>query len=335
MAVMTATAPLEAPQLRPLNIWHDLAAVADLVEQCFGSTMDAEGREHLQHMREAARDQGFLRWASRAVETVSLPLSGYVWEENGEIVGNVSVIPYRYHGQRIYLLANIAVQPDFRRRGIGRALTLAGLRLARQRRADAIWLQVRADNAGAIALYESVGFRERARRTVWQAAPDRQACADGLGVVIRPRAGHLWREQEAWLRQLYPESLAWYQPLPWLSLRPGLWPGLYRLLLDSETRQWAGYVEGHFAAALAWQEGYGHSDRLWAALPPQGSERALTALLLHARRTLAWRKSLTLDFPAAVAVTAIQTAGFQPRRTLVWMQWEATPRTDVRKEYGG
>lgn len=326
MAVRTTTIPFEALQLRPLNIWRDLPAVADLVEQCFGAAMDAEGREHIRQMRDAARDQGFLRWASRAVETASLPLSGYVWEEDGEIVGNVSVIPYRYRGQRVYLLANIAVQENYRRRGIGRALTLAGVHLARQRAADAIWLQVRADNEGAIVLYESLGFREQARRTSWQAAPDRQACADGLGVTILPRPGRLWREQEIWLRQLYPEHLAWYQPFPWLCLRPGFWPSLYRFLLDSEVRQWAGYLENRFAAALAWQEGYGGSDRLWAAIPPQGGERALTALLLHARRSLAWRKSLTLDFPADVAVAAIQAAGFHARRTLLWMRLEETSR---------
>lgn len=328
--MMTKTMPYDAPQLRPLNIWRDLPAVADLVEHCFGAAMDAEGREHIQRMREAARDQGFLRWASRAVETASLPLSGYVWEENGEIVGNVSVIPYRYRGQRIYLLANIAVREDYRRRGIGRALTLAGVQLARQRKADAIWLQVRAENMGAIALYESLGFREQARRTSWQATPDRQACADGLGVTILPRTARLWREQEAWLQRLYPEQLAWYQPFPWLSLRPGFWPGFYRFLLDSEVRQWAGYLQGCFAAALAWQEGYGRSDHLWAAIPPQGGERALTALLLHARRSLAWRKSLTLDFPADVADEAIQAAGFHARRTLLWMRLEETGGQDIR-----
>ncbi len=319
------------PQLRPLNIWRDLPAVADLVEQCFGAIMDTEGREHVRRMREAARDQAFLRWASRSIETASLPLSGCVWEENGEIVGNVSVIPYRHRGQRIYLLANIAVREDYRRRGIGRALTLAGIRLACQRRADAIWLQVRADNAGAIALYESLGFREQARRTLWQATPDRQACADGLGVTIAPRPARLWREQEAWLQRLYPEALTWYQELPWLSLRSGLWPALYRFLAGAETRQWAAYVNGRFAAALSWQAEYGRSDRLWAAIPSQGGERALTALLLHARRSLLRRSALTLDFPATVAVEAIQAAGFQSRRTLLWMQWEATSAADLRK----
>ena len=51
-----------------------------------------------------------------------------------------------------------------RRRGIGRALTVAAMHHARQRRASETWLHVRDDNPGAIALYAGLGFDELARR---------------------------------------------------------------------------------------------------------------------------------------------------------------------------
>jgi GNAT superfamily N-acetyltransferase len=332
MAAITTPALAPVPQLRPLNIMRDLPAVADLVEKCFASTMDTEGRRYLQQMRDVGRDNSFLRWANRAVESVSMPLSGYIWEENGEIIGNVSIIPYhRRKRQRIYLIANVAVQTDFRRRGIGRALTVAAMHHAQQRRASAIWLHVREDNTGAVALYEGLGFHERARRTTWQAAVDRNACVDGLGVIITKRNGRHWQQQETWLHCLYPDLLAWYQPMPWLSLRPGLWPALYRMFLDYETRQWTAHLDGRLMAALAWQPVYGQSDRLWVAIPPEGAERALTALLLNARRALAWRQSLIFDFPAGVAVEAIQAAGFSPRRTLLWMQVDETSVSSIRR----
>ena len=68
----------QGPQLRPLNIMRDLPGVADLVEKCFADTMDADGRNYIQQMRRAGQDNVFLRWASSAVETTSMPLSGYV-----------------------------------------------------------------------------------------------------------------------------------------------------------------------------------------------------------------------------------------------------------------
>src|SRR5215208_6758275 len=162
----------EHPNIRPLNVLRDLPAVADLIELCFSPTMDNDGQRYLSDMRRASRDDRFLRWASRVTETATLPLMGYVWEQDGHIIGNASLIPFRHKGKRIYLVANVATHPDYRRHGIGRALTESVMKQARDKRASAIWLHVRDDNPGAIKLYEELGFQEIARRTTWQAGPD-------------------------------------------------------------------------------------------------------------------------------------------------------------------
>jgi len=57
-------------------------------------------------------------------------------------------------------IQTIAVAPDARRRGLGRALMLALLDEARARRAAEVFLEVRADNPNARALYESLGFEQ-------------------------------------------------------------------------------------------------------------------------------------------------------------------------------
>lgn len=324
MAAITAPILVQTPQLRPLNILRDLPGVADLVEKCFADTIDSEGRRYLQQMRRAGQDNTFMRWASNAVESVSMPLSGYIWEENGEIIGNVSLIPYRRKKKKIYLIANVAVRPDYRRRGIGRSLTAAAMRHASERRAIATWLHVREDNPGAIALYASLGFQELARRTAWQARPDRNVSTDGLGIAIAGRSSQDWLRQVTWLNRLYPELMTWYQPVPWRSLRPGFGPFLYRLVMDYEVRHWAARGEGTSTPAyLSWQATAEQSDRLWAAVPPEGGEQVLTALLLHARRNLAWRQNLTLDFPAGEYNASIESAGFHPQRTLLWMKLQA------------
>jgi GNAT superfamily N-acetyltransferase len=324
MAAITTPILAQTPQLRPLNILHDLPGVADLVEKCFSDTMDAEGRRYLQQMRHAGQDNVFMRWAANAADTVSLPLSGYVWEENDEIIGNVSLIPYRDKKKKIFLIANVAVRQDHRRRGIGRALTDAAMRHAQARHAAATWLHVRDDNPGAIALYLGLGFQELARRTLWQAKPDRNATIDGLGITITKRTGRDWLQQESWLKRVYPDLMNWYQPMPWQTLRTGPGAFIYRIMMDYEVRHWAARAEnGAASALLSWQAMAGMEDRLWAAASSQGSERALTALLLHARRNLPWRQNLMLDYPAGEYAAAIESAGFQPHRTLLWMKLRA------------
>jgi len=320
MAAITIPILAETPQLRPLNILHDLPGVADLIEKCFASTMDADGRNYLQQMRRAGRDNSFLRWASNAVETASMPLSGYVWEEAGEIIGNVSLIPHRHNHKKIYLIANVAVRPDYRRKGIGRSLTIAAMTHARQRHASETWLHVRDDNPGAIALYANLGFEELARRTMWVARSDRNVNAVTGEFTITKRSSHDWPVQKNWLQCLYPDLLTWYQPMPWISLQPGLSGLFYRLIMDYTVRHWVARKGGAISAILSWQAMGGQNDRLWAAVTPQGSEQTLLALLLHARRELFWRQNLTLDFPAGKYMYPIEEAGFFPHRTLLWMK---------------
>jgi hypothetical protein len=221
------------------------------------------------------------------------------------------------------LIANVAVRPDYRRRGIGRALTAAAMHHAGERHASATWLHVRDDNPGAIALYRSLGFQEMARRTLWQAKPDRNASIDGLGIAIAKRSARDWSQQETWLQRIYPDLMAWYQPMPWRSLHPGLVSLIYRFIMDYEVRHWVVRTDGVVSAILSYQAMAGQNDQLWASVSPEGSERALTALLLYARRSLPWRQILQLDYPAGEYTASMEAAGFHSHRTLLWMKLQA------------
>jgi ribosomal-protein-alanine N-acetyltransferase len=61
-------------------------------------------------------------------------------------------------------IQTIAVVERARRRGLGRTLMLALLNEARRRGATEVFLEVRADNPGAQALYRQLGFAEIAVR---------------------------------------------------------------------------------------------------------------------------------------------------------------------------
>jgi ribosomal protein S18 acetylase RimI-like enzyme len=309
------------PNLRPLNVLRDLPSVADLVELCFSNTMDNDGRNYVKQMRDAGRDSYFLSWANKMTETASLPLSGFVWEENSKIVGNASLIPFRHNKQKIYLIANVAAHPDYRRRGIARALTERSMQNARQKKADSIWLHVRDDNPGAVKLYLDLGFVERARRTTWQANTDPLLSAPETGFNITGRSSHFWLQQREWLQRLHPDELAWHHNWNWKSLEPGLWNWLYRLFVEAEIRQWAALKNGTLQAVLSWMPiGGRYTDPLWMAMNPDGDETALKVLLLTARKELSYRRYLSLEYPAGNAVEAIRSAGFSAQRTLLWMQ---------------
>ena len=70
-------------------------------------------------------------------------------------------------------IQTITVAPDARRGGLGRALMNALITEARGRGAREIFLEVRADNPGAMSLYENLGFRVEGRK--------RDAYRDGDG----------------------------------------------------------------------------------------------------------------------------------------------------------
>lgn len=61
-------------------------------------------------------------------------------------------------------VAELYVRPDERGRGLGRALMVAAIELARERGADNIDLGTGEDDVAARALYESLGFSNRGGR---------------------------------------------------------------------------------------------------------------------------------------------------------------------------
>lgn len=76
-------------------------------------------------------------------------------------------------------LLTLAVAPEARRQGLGRALLAAFEAEARDRGAQAAFLEVAADNAAAIALYSGAGYAERGRRPAYYPRSGRPA-ADAL-----------------------------------------------------------------------------------------------------------------------------------------------------------
>ncbi len=309
--------------LRPFDARHDLNPLADLIELCFADTLDRDGYSYLKQMRSAAHFSASLGWLLTIPAHPNLPLSGYVWEEQGQLVGNLTLIPYYTLGRRYYLIANVAVHPNHRRQGIASRLTKKAIEHAQQHGAHSLWLQVREDNQAAIRLYRSLGFSEKARRTtwVWELIPNAAAhpASPPTGIQIGRRRKEDWLSQRAWLRQAYPPEVDWYLSLKIAALGPGLWGALYRLWHSMTVDHWCARQNHHLLGVVTWQSVPSYADILWLATKPEYEEQVVQALLPFVCKRFTPHRSLLLDYPAGRAFQAFQAAGFQPRQTLIWM----------------
>lgn len=117
---------------------RDLDAIARLENESFET--DRVSRRSLRE---------FLRALHRPViaATIDNELAGY------------ALVALR-KGARAVRIYSLAVDAQFARRGVGRALLQACEAFARRHRRAALTLEVRYDNKSAIALYESCGFRQ-------------------------------------------------------------------------------------------------------------------------------------------------------------------------------
>jgi ribosomal protein S18 acetylase RimI-like enzyme len=325
MAVIAKTSAISsiAPNhLRPLDLQRDLLAVADLIELCFASTMDPDGEQYLIQMRRAARDASFLRWAPAAADRVSMPLAGYIWEEDGRLVGNLSLIPLNKQGKRVYFIANVAVHPDYRRRGIARALTETALDYIRSRHIANAWLQVRTDNPNASDLYLSEGFVERARRHTWQIQPGKPEgrFEKQRMLAITNRNSSDWDLQKAWLNQNYPPEVAWNLPFNANNLKPSLFSDLLRFLSGETIHHWAARRNGRLLGSLSFEPTTTSTDNLWLAALPSTEEEVILGLLPWALHDLAPFRPIALNYPARRAEEAFIAVGFKLHQTLIWME---------------
>jgi [ribosomal protein S18]-alanine N-acetyltransferase len=81
---------------------------------------------------------------------------------------------------------NVAVAPGARRQGLARRLLGFALRRAARGGAKTAFLELRAGNEGALALYESLGFRRLSRRRAYYRQPVEDALVlvrEGLAVA--------------------------------------------------------------------------------------------------------------------------------------------------------
>ena len=314
------------PNIRKLSVKTDLHQAADLIDLCFGYQMDQDGRDYLRYVRNVAAGRKSVRWIDGSHERVSMPLFGYVWVEDSRIVGNVSLSPFQWKKGWYYLIANVGVHPDFRRRGIARILTKQAIYHARFQGVEAVWLHVKEHNRAAVSLYEQLGFVHKARRNQWRTIDYLHAngldCASPEIHVI-PRMRKDWEKHLNWFENAYPPDLQWYFGLYRDDIAPGFLRMVERYLLyDQVMHHFSAYAGNELVGVLTHQPVTQKSHNLYLAVPEGEHEIAATKTLLQfANRMYGADKVLRVNYPANRGLDTIPECNFSMQNSLIWMEY--------------
>ncbi len=158
---------IAAPGVRDFTIIrmseHDLLEVVEIEEQ---SGLSRWGwAAYYAELQTGNRDLMLVARPTHSAIIQSGPIAGYIVarETAGELHIN-----------------NVAVRPEYRRRGIGAGLLNRVMEEAKRRHAHAAFLEVRSANHAAQALYEKSGFRAIARRADYYSEPREDAVVMSL-----------------------------------------------------------------------------------------------------------------------------------------------------------
>ena len=281
---------------------RDLAGVARLIQTAFADELDRAGQAALREMRNMSRLGPLLWWLDRVSIEFSELLSGFVWVEDGQIVGNVTV-SRAAPGSRRWIISNVAVAEPYRGRGIARALVDAAIELIREWSGQVITLQVRDNNAPAVHLYQSMGFQGIFGTAYLRLDRVPELKPVGLDSVrLRPR-----RFTPAEARREYelacaatPEKVQLEQPVRLSRYRLGfeqsLSDGVRPLAGGGPTLRLVLESEGHLQATITAETGtWWRESRLLMMVHPasrgQVEKELVSHALFHLRR---WPRRVTL-----------------------------------------
>lgn len=316
------------PHVRPLDPWRDGPAVANLLELAFRDEIgsDSSGQRMI-HM---------LRHYSPLDALVGDDMRGFVWVEQGQIVGNVSL--QRNPTRRdTWVIGNVATHPAWRNRGISTALIHAAIAFARSRQGRFVALQVVEGNTPALRVYERAGFRALGAVTHY-----RRPSVRAQSLPLLPDASAVRRARRAdrdavWTvaRFNIPDHLTYAEPfdastyrLDWRWWVSNLFNGwreqwLVRDAADHPADAGSQSIVGAIRTRVNFDLSEHHVELM---LDARASVEDGVSLLVAGLRRFEEYVSRPLycaqSRPHEATHGALQAVGFQPTRTLVHMAVE-------------
>jgi ribosomal protein S18 acetylase RimI-like enzyme len=305
--------------VRPVDPSRDLDAIADLIELCFSPSIDADGKEYIRYLRRMASSRLYHFVYENSIQKANA-IEGFVWEEDKRIIGNLTLIPFPHETNPHYLIANVAVHPEYRQKRIAHQLTLVALDKVKKRPAGSIWLHVRDDNAVAIHLYESLGFVEKTRRSTWEIEPDLQDPAQFAGFQVETRSRSEWVQQREWLKTTYPTDLRWNLQLDERRFVPGLWGQLKDWFTSDPLIHYSLHRSQELEGMITFETSSRRANILWLACPPEKDEEVIRYLIPSSLKYFPGKRPIAVNYPAERGNPAFSNMGWKKQNTLIWME---------------
>jgi len=319
----------QAQHLQPTLIPRDLQQIADLIEICFQSSLDSSGRAAVREMKTFAKF-GPLLWILALLDKLGLGIAlGFVWRDANRVVGNVSIYrsgvhPNLGHG---WLIANVAVHPDHRRKGIARSLVTASLNRIRELKGRWAVLQVEEENQGAIGLYKELGFETFETLSLWEVVDLIPPHWPGSSPVRRRRLSEASAEAEMIFKRARRGAMAWTRSIEQRDIYKITGSGIGGFKDGALSEHWILPDPNNPSRLLGsmWVEAIGwRRARLTLFLDPAVEDEELRkALLIHTLtlRTLRDRRLRLETYAGDEVVDRLLTeAGFKETRRLVQMR---------------
>jgi GNAT superfamily N-acetyltransferase len=283
-------------------------------------------------MRWMARLSPLVWWWAQADPSFGDAFNGFVWEEPASrgrglrVVGNVSLS--RAPGnRRRWIICNVVVRADYRRRGIGRQLVDAAIAEAHKIRAVGVLLQVYEDNDTALRLYLSRDFYKATGETDLRLAAIRPtAVVDAPGYHIRA-----WQPSDGSMAYdlamaVIPSELQWIRPIDAREYRQDWWSRLGQklsnLLAGRRTYRLSVLRDRHLVAIMTVTASFKHDEHQLALLAhPDHAGRVADALISRALHMLDAIPSrpvrITVDKDHTSLLEVLARYGFEKQRTLL------------------
>lgn len=320
--VITVSASQPAGRLRPIHPNKDFPQLVELLQMVFGKEFEGEGGQVFNNLGRPLNPSVLWRFDPMVAKLAP----GFLWEVNGRIVGNVTIIYTRSRWR--YLVANVAVHPDFRRQGIARHLMQAAIKDVNRRGGREIALQVVHGNQAAVDLYESMDFIPIGSMTTWQSSVSRvRFTGDNSSgkLDLRPLPQKRWLEAYELDKAALNPDLCWPEPLTRETYQKGIMRRFSDFLNGRKFETWVVVgMENQFQGLASISSEWARAHQLSIRIHPhwQGKlERILLDGLIQQVKSLP-RRNINLIHPAndELMNLYLPIANFRRQRTLTHMR---------------